>query len=403
MIFLFYFFAAVVVFLGYKSLRGGIYYLQFFRQELAKPESNFTPFASVIVPCRGLDQNLRENLSTLFSQNYPNYEVIFVVDDEADESVKHIKEISCKGAKHAKSKLAVAGKATDSSQKVHNLRRAVLQVTSESKIFVFVDSDARPSKDWLKNLTAPLQNEKIGCATGYRWFISKGSGFSSEFRSVWNASIASALGANTKSNFCWGGSTAIRRETFEKLDMREHWQGTLSDDFAVTRRMKEANLPIYFVPQCLTPTIEDCTFGELLEFTTRQMKITRVYAPSLWKASFIGSFLFTATFWSGVSLLFFLVGWHFWLTLFFIIVIFALGAAKAFLRLSAVKLVLKDFKRELNRQFVWQITLWTVSPVLYFYNCFRALLSRKIIWRGIEYNLLSAHSTEIVSADGQIK
>ncbi len=403
MIFVFYLLAVVLIFLGYKSLRGGIYYLQFFKQELAKPESNFTPYASIIAPCRGLDQDLRENLTALFLQDYPDYEVIFVVDDETDESVKIIEAVSRKGVKHAKSKLAVAGKATDSSQKVHNLREAVLQVSGESEIFVFVDSDARPGKDWLKNLIAPLQNEEIGCATGYRWFISKSGEFSSQFLAVWNASIASALGANTKSNFCWGGSTAIRRGTFEKLEMGEHWRGTLSDDFAITRRMKEANLPICFVPQCLTVTIEDCSFGELLEFTTRQMKITRVYASNLWKASFVGSFLFTVIFWSGVLLLFFLSSWHLWLTLAFVIVTFSLGAGKAWLRLTAVKLVLEDFEKDLNRQFVWQITLWTISPALYFYNCFRALLSRKIVWRGIEYNLLSASSTEILSDRQQTK
>jgi hypothetical protein len=65
----------------------------------------------------------------------------------------------------------------------------------------------------------------------------------------------------------------------------------LSDDFAVTRAMKEADLPIHFVPQCLTATVEDCRFRELLEFSTRQMKITRVCAAPLWKASLIGSFL----------------------------------------------------------------------------------------------------------------
>jgi len=403
MIFVFYFFAAVLIFLGYKSLRGGIGYLQFFRQELAKPESNFAPFASIIVPCRGLDQELRENLTALFLQDYPNYEVIFVVDDKTDESVKIIKEVSRRGAKKVESRFAVAGKATDSSQKVHNLREAVLEVSGKSEIFVFVDSDARPNRHWLKNLIAPLQDEKVGCATGYRWFISKRGGFSSEFRAVWNASIASALGANQENNFCWGGSTAIRRETFEKLEMREKWRGTLSDDFALTRRMQAANLPIRFVPQCLTATIEDCTWRELLEFTTRQMKITRVYAPTLWKASFVGSFLFTTIFWSGVLLLFFISGWHFWLTFVFIIVIFSLGAGKAHLRLTAVKLVLKDFEKELNRQSLWQITLWTISPALYFYNCFRALLSRKILWRGIEYNLVSATSTEILSDNGQIK
>lgn len=403
MIFLFYFFAAVLIFLGYKSLRGGIYYLDYFKQELSKPESNFTPFASIIVPCRGLDQNLHENLSALFSQNYPNYEVIFAVDSETDESVKTIEEVSRKGAKHVESKFVVAGKAADSSQKVHNLREAVLEVSDESEIFVFVDSDARPGEDWLKHLVAPLNDQKVGCATGYRWFVSKGGGFSSQLRAVWNASIASALGANRKSNFCWGGSTAIRRETFETLKIRERWRGTLSDDFAVTRAMREADLPIYFVPQCLTATIEDCNFGELLEFTTRQMKITRVYAPNLWKASFAGAFLFTTVFWSGVLLLFFLSGWNFWLTLFLLLIIFALGAAKAWLRLAAVKLVLKDFEKELNRQFIWQITLWIISPALYFYNCFRALLSRKIFWRGIEYNLTSATSTEILSGNQETK
>ncbi|MBA3784038.1 MAG: glycosyltransferase family 2 protein, partial [Acidobacteria bacterium] len=256
MIFLYYFFAAVLVFLGYKSLRGGIEYLKFFETELAKPESKFTPFCSIIVPCRGLDQDLHENLSALFQQNFPDYEILFVIDDKADEAVKVIEEVSRKGAKTAK--LVVAGKATRSSQKVHNLRQAILKVSEKSEIFVFVDSDARPSKNWLRNLVAPLQDETIGCATGYRWFVSKKNNFASRLRSVWNASIASALGANVKRNFCWGGSTAIRRDVFERLNLREKWRGTLSDDFTLTNAMNAANLPICFVSQCLTATVEDC-------------------------------------------------------------------------------------------------------------------------------------------------
>lgn len=406
MIFAFYFFAVVLVVLGCQSLRGGIYYLRFFRRELSKPETDFAPFASIIAPCRGVDQNLRENLTALFLQNYPNYEVIFAVDDKDDESVRVIKEISREGAEareQIKTKIIVAGKAIDSGQKVHNLRRAVLEVSGASEIFVFVDSDAKPNKDWLKNLAAPLADKSIGCATGYRWFVSRRGGFSSQLLAVWNASIASALGANEKNNFCWGGATAMRRETFERFEIREKWRGTVSDDFVVTRAMRAANLPIRFVPQCLTATVEDCTFGELTEFSTRQMKITRVYAANLWKASFIGSFLFTATFWSGVALLFFVSGWHFWFILTFVTVIFSLGAFKARLRLTAVKLVLKDFEKELNRQFFWQITLWTIAPAVYFYNCCCALLSRKIIWRGIEYNLSPLDATEIIASRRLIK
>ena len=393
----FYFFAAVLIFLSYKSFCGGIDYLKFFKQELSKPESNFAPFCSIIAPCRGIDADLSENLAALFRQDFPAYEIIFVVDDEDDEAVTIIEEVSLKGVKDAK--LIIAGKAENESQKVHNLREAVLHVDEKSEVLVFVDSDARPSENWLRNLIAPLRDEKIGAATGYRWFISGKRNFASEMRSVWNASIASALGASTKSNFCWGGSLAIRRETFENLQMREKWRGTLSDDFTVTRAMKEAGLPIFFVPQALTASVEDCAFPELLEFTTRQMKITRVYAPHLWKASFTGSFLFNLVFVWGISIIVYrsLYGGSILLPLLALILVSAFSIGKAWLRLNAVKLVLRDYEKDLNWQFWTQNTLWIPSPALFLYNCCRALFSRKITWRGIEYELQSANETRILS------
>jgi ceramide glucosyltransferase len=387
----FYLFATLLVFLGYKSLRGGIDWLNYFKSELSKPETNFTPFASIIAPCRGLDDDLFENLSALFKQNYPNYEIIFVVDDENDEAAKLINA----RFKTQNSKLIMANKTTASSQKVENLREAILRVSDESKVFVFIDSDARPNENWLRNLVAPLEDKDIGCSTGYRWFVAKNGGFSTQLRSIWNASIASQLGQNTTKNFCWGGSTAVLREIFERLEIRKRWHGTLSDDFTLTNAMREANLPIYFVPSCLTASVEDCSFAELLEFTTRQMKITRVYRSDLWKAALIGSFIFNAIFWTGFALLFFISGFHFWLTLAFLSVIFILGAAKSRLRLRAAKLVLKDYESQLNKSFLWQISLWLISPILFFYNAVSALFSRKIVWRGTKYELVSAHETRI--------
>ena len=93
MIFVFYFFAAVLVFLSWKSFRGGMDYLKFFKSELGKPPSGFAPFVSVIAPCRGLDEALEENLSALLRQDFPRYEVIFVVDSETDAAVSVINKI----------------------------------------------------------------------------------------------------------------------------------------------------------------------------------------------------------------------------------------------------------------------------------------------------------------------
>lgn len=390
MIFVFYIFAALLIYLSFKSLRGGIEYLKFFQHELAKPFSGFTPFATVIVPCKGLDEGLRENLSTLLVQNYPDHEVIFVVDDPDDEAVPVIRTLS------SAVKLVVAPKAKDSSQKVENLREAVLHASDSSDVFVFVDSDARPSKDWLRHLVAPLADEHIGVATGYRWFISSRPSFSSELRSVWNASIASALGPGPNNQFCWGGSTAIKREVFERLGIRDKWHGTVSDDFVLAKFVRRAGLPIIFVPQALTASIENCTFRELFEFTTRQMKLTRVYAPKLWALSFFGSGLF-----SSVTIAAFLavfVGG--WTTAAAVVTIFAvslLSIAKAWLRLKAARLVLTQHRESLRKQALWQLTLWPVTQFLYFYNCSVAAMSRRMAWRGIEYELVSADKTAVRS------
>lgn len=395
--YLFYFLSILLVYFSYKSLIGGIKYLKFFRCELAKTLSDFTPFVSIIAPCRGLDADLEENLAALFRQNFPHFEIVFAVDDERDEAVPVIEKLISENAQIS-AKYIVASKTFDSSQKVENLREAVLHVSDESKVFVFVDSDARPDENWLRSLSAPLQDENIGAATGYRWFISKKKNFASEMRSVWNASIASALGENVRSNFCWGGSMAMRRDVFEKMDMREKWRGTLSDDFAVTRAMKEANLPIFFVPQALTASVEDCAFRELFEFTTRQMKITRIYAQNLWIASFIGSGLFNLVWVYGILVLIFadknLFSFWFTLTSLFLVSIFSIG--KSHLRLKAVKLVLKNYENELDKQFWTQNVLWLFSPAIFFYNAFCALLSKKIVWRGIKYKLESAQKTVVI-------
>ncbi len=390
----FYFLAAVQLFLSYKSLRGGIEYRNFFKSQFAKVNKNYHPFASIIVPCRGIDEGLEHNLEALFRQAYPNFEILFVVESLADNAASIIKNLI---EKNARSNLIVAGEAVDCGQKVHNLRSAVLEVSEKCEVIVFVDSDARPGKHWLSSLVAPLENDYIGCTTGYRWFVQKSGGLFTHLRSVWNASIASALRAKTDGNFCWGGSTAISRETFEKLGVRKKWEGVLSDDFALTNILNAEGMPIVFVPQCLTATVEDATLTELLEFTTRQIKITRVYSPRLWSVSVIGSVIFTITFWGGFALLFLVSGWHFWVTLVFVISCYISGAAKAWLRLEAVKLVLDTYQVELKRQLFWQTTIWTISPILFLYNNIRAMISKTIIWRGIKYKLKSAEETVIIS------
>lgn len=402
----FYFFAAIVFSLGVLSLCSGQRFAEYVRLDIAKPLPDFTPFVSVIAPTRGLDQGLRENLTALFQQEYPAYEIIFVTDEKSDPSLNMIEEVkrsvaSAPGRSHEtniSTRVVIAGATVDSGQKVHNLRVAVGDVDSRSEVLVFVDADARPQVLWLRSLVAPLHDQRIGAVTGYRWFIPIHGGLASHLCSVWNASIASALGENDDKNFCWGGSTAIRRNTFERLEIRERWRGTVSDDFALTNALKEAHLPIHFAPACLTASLEDCTFRDLFEFTTRQLKITRVYASHLWKAALMGSLLFVVVFFGGIALVIAraLLRLPFCLPLLMLCLIFVLGALKGYIRWRAVQEPLAKYSRKLSGTLWAHLLLWPITSALFLYNGIAALLSRRIEWRGITYELKSSTETVII-------
>ena len=399
----FYFFAAIAIWLGLVSLLGGARFVRYVHAELGREYPEFAPFVTVFVPCRGLDAGLKENISAILAQDYPAFEIVFVTDRADDPALTIIEAAgrSFAGKSGPTMRFVISGPATDSGQKVHNLRSAIPAADPQSEVFVFVDTDARPGVKWLHYLVRPLQDPELGATTGYRWFIPVRGGIASHLRSVWNAAIASALGERLEKNFCWGGSTAIRRETFNQRKVLGYWQGTVSDDFALTRALHEGELPIKFVPQCLTASFEDCTFGELIEFTTRQLKITRAYAAHLWRGVLIGGILFGLVFFGGIALVVVRawLGLSFMTPLTLLLIIFALGSIKSHFRLRAVLQVIPDRRIRSFGTTLAQLTLWPLASVLYLHNALAAAVSRRITWRGITYELKSPSETVILSRE----
>ena len=393
--YVYYFLAAVACWIGVRSLIGGFRYAAYVRRETARSLPEFHPFVSVIAPARGPDSGFVDNVRALLAQNYSEHEILFVFDSSEDVSFQLVKHLGVK--------TVISGPATDCGQKVHNLITAVRHIDPRCEVIVFVDTDGRPDENWLRQLVAPLADENIGASTGYRWFVPDKGGLASRLRGVWNASVASALGADTTKNFCWGGSTAIRRTTFERLKVVDHWRGTVSDDFTLTRVLKKAGLPIHFTPRCLVPSVGDCGWDELMEFTTRQIKITRVYASHLWLPLLLGSILFAIAFFGGIVLLVtrVLLDQAYGLLLTVLVLIFALGAAKGFIRWRAVSIPLANYRRALRRDLAAHIFLWPFASLVYLYNAVVAGFSRRITWRGITYELKSPTEAVIISRDSQ--
>jgi ceramide glucosyltransferase len=240
--------------------------------------------AVLFVPCRGLDEGLEENLRRLFVQDYANYELRFILEDRYDPAYPVIQRLR-EAYPQIRSRIIFAGRAEHSGQKVHNLRRATEHLPDDVEYLAFVDADARPAPHWLTALLACLEQPGVGAATGYRWFIPQRPTLANHLLYSLNCNIAMLFSLRGP-NLVWGGSWAIRRDVFERLELRQAWQGTLSDDFVATRVLYEAGLHIAFEPACTVASPLDVDMPEMLSFLRRQYLIGRVYAPLAWALGF---------------------------------------------------------------------------------------------------------------------
>jgi len=79
-----------------------------------------------------------------------------------------------------------------------------------------------------------------------------------------------------------GRRHAIRRSIFEQSESWNEWKNSVSDDYSLTRALERKNHPILFLPECLTLSYCETDFDGLLEFTNRQILITRVLRDKVW-------------------------------------------------------------------------------------------------------------------------
>ncbi|MGA2032442.1 MAG: glycosyltransferase [Thermoguttaceae bacterium] len=236
--------------------------------------------ALVLTPCKGFDLGLENNLRCLFEQDYRDYEITFVVESGDDPACPVIRRVMAEYPRAA-AQLVVAGRATESGQKVHNLRAATALLSPSIRYLLFVDSDARPRPEWLRAAIARLDQDDAGAVTGYRWFVPARPTLANHVLYSVNCGVMSLLGR--KSHYLvWGGSWAIRRDKFEQSCLREAWKGTLSDDLVAGRVLRRGRQSVCFEPACVVASPLQCSLGQMFSFIRRQYMVVRYYAPFWW-------------------------------------------------------------------------------------------------------------------------
>ena len=357
----------------------------------------YQPPASVIMPCKGVDEKLNHTVDLLSRQHYGDYEVVFAFESDTDPAYVAVKTWTASWTKPYK--MVVAGLASECSQKIHNLLAALRVIGADREVLVFVDSDAEPAVDWLGHIVAPLQDDHVGASTGYRWYVASG-GVAAGVRCAWNAATTVTL-HNDRMNFCWGGSTAMRRERFESLEIARHWRRALSDDLQVTRQVRRAGLRICFVPQAFVTSSDATTLAGFKAFAHRQVVISRICVPEIWRWGLLycTNFMLGTT---GVVLLSVagMLGLlsndkAMWLALCGWATIVVLVVIRAVLRQVSLRRILGS--RLTWRDFCWDVfgTMSVAGP-MHSFLIFSSIFTRRFLWRDVEYEMISPDETRIV-------
>jgi cellulose synthase/poly-beta-1,6-N-acetylglucosamine synthase-like glycosyltransferase len=387
--------AFLQILIGIYLIWQGIQWLGYVRRRLHMDPGFYAPRVAVLCPCKGMEPGLERNLLALTEFERQNYEIFFILAAGSDAARSAVERIAA--SSKVKARVVIAGSPSNSGEKVNNLRVAVEQLPPEFEVLVFTDSDGRPGKSWLHHLVAPLSDVRIGATTTMRWLIPNRSNLPTALLAAWNAPVVTMLSEKGK-NFCWGGGTAIRRSIFEQSGVMDEWRNSVSDDYSLTRALERNNRSIVFIPECLTPSYVETDFEGLLEFTNRQVLITRVYAEKVWAAAAVTHLLYCMTLLLGVILIlsnFFEQRPSFHIaTLTFLPAL--LSSIRSAIRLIGVTEALPAGRSQITGQAWIYVLLTVLVPFLYAVNFVNSLVTRKIRWRGMAYELMGPRQTRIV-------
>jgi cellulose synthase/poly-beta-1,6-N-acetylglucosamine synthase-like glycosyltransferase len=382
----------VGLYLSYQGAK----WLAYARRRNTTDPGFYSPRTAVLCPCKGVEPGLERNLSSLCEFDHQNYEVFFVLASQSDPAASIVKRVIAQS--RAKAHLIIAGPPQECGEKVNNLRAAIQQLPEDFEILVFADSDGRPGHSWLHRLTAPLTDSRLGAATTMRWLIPNRNNFPSLLLAAWNAPILTMLGEDTAKNFCWGGGTAIRKSVVQQSGVLEEWQHSVSDDYSMTAALQRAGRPVVFLPECLTVSYVESDFDELMEFTNRQIMITRVYSPRLWLTAFATHVLFCVTVLMGtlLTLSAFFTGRPSIPLAAITFLPLLLASLRGAFRVTAAQEALPSLKSQIQSQSWIHLLLGVWIPFLYLINFVASSFTKKIRWRGIRYELISPQQTRII-------
>src|SRR5208282_2011338 len=200
---------------------------------------------SILKPLKGIDPEIYESFRSHCLQDYPEYEIIFGVNELKDPAVASVKALQ-QEFPDRRIQIVVSAKTLGANVKVSNLAQMLREAHYE--YLIVNDSDIRVESDYLRRVTAPLADSRVGMVTCLYRGVSGGTlgsrleslGISTDFC----ASVLAASQLEGGIRFGLGSTLSFRRGDLERIGGFNAFVDYLADDYELGRRIAALGLEV---------------------------------------------------------------------------------------------------------------------------------------------------------------
>jgi ceramide glucosyltransferase len=278
--------AADTIFLGIAAIPAIYYFLvlystrRFFSSAKSRGKSptDFTPPVSCLKPIRGLDVEAYENYASFCRQDYPNYEILFCVDED-DPAVPVLKKLMSDFPERQIRLLYGSGRSAI-NDKVARLVRLVSEARHD--MLVITDGDVRVTPDYLRTVVEPFRDPKVGAATCF-YVSTQETTFVEKMQSIGMVSdfFAGVMVAWQLDGvkFTLGQTIVVTRKSVASFGGYETIETRPADDLLVGRLIAEQGYEVKLLPHTVEAVADFESLGDLLYKRVRWMTVMRGMRP----------------------------------------------------------------------------------------------------------------------------
>ncbi|MGB6065733.1 MAG: glycosyltransferase [Desulfomonilaceae bacterium] len=245
------------------------------------PASCLQPL-EVIVPLKGIFAGQEHALRSLLEQDYPGYRMIFVLESECDPANSVVDKLL---NQYPFAHKVIGGLAVSCAQKNHSLLAGLRSLRPDTEILVFCDSTNLADPGWLQRFTRPLCNGDCAVVTTFRAFHLVPETIGGVCQAIYASFIRLIAAIKPKP---WGGATAIKRETFEELNIAEVWSRTIVDDLVLGNVLDCAGVKVRMDSyDLLESPLQNQSIAGFLRYLDRQILFPKFTNPGIWAGTLL--------------------------------------------------------------------------------------------------------------------